>query len=430
VEVTVGHFHYQDGELLCDRVPVAGIAAEHGTPVYVYSEAAIRDKVAALRDAFAEVAPLVCYAIKANYSLAICKVMAEAGCGFDIVSGGELFRAQKVGGDPQKIVYAGVGKTRREIEDALRAGILGFNVESEPELERIGKIADGLGVEARVLIRVNPDVDAATHQHTTTGVKSVKFGVDFATARKMATELKGRANVRLLGLHVHLGSPIRSAEPYRKALGRVLGLIDELRADGVEIEYLDVGGGYGIEYQGGETVGPEAYAEVIVPAVQKGGCKAILEPGRFLVGECGILLTTVEYVKRTEDKTFVICDAGMNDLVRPAMYDAYHRIWPVRAEEPVPHGVAALEDTSDGRVRVDVVGPVCETGDFLAKARLLPPVEAGDLLAIFAAGAYGFSMSSNYNSRPRACEVMVRSGSPRLVRERESYEAMIASEKL
>jgi diaminopimelate decarboxylase len=430
VETGVKHFHYQDGELLCESVPVAGIAAETGTPVYVYTESGIRDNVAELADAFAGINPLICYAIKANYSLAICKVMAEAGTGFDIVSGGELFRALKVGGDQQKIVYAGVGKTRREIEDALRADILGFNVESDQELQRILAVAEELGTEARVLLRVNPNIDAGTHQHTTTGVKTAKFGIDFDTARELAERLKGHPHGRFLGLHVHLGSPIRSPEPYAAALDRLLDLIDGLRSRGIEVEYLDVGGGYGIEYQGGETARPADYAKVIVPAIRKSGCKAILEPGRFLVGECGVLLTRVEYVKRTPEKTFVICDAGMNDLIRPAMYDAYHRIWPVKADKPLPYGQDALEDAGNGRVRVDVVGPVCETGDFFAKARLLPPVQPGDLLAIFAAGAYGFSMSSNYNSRPRACEVMVCSDSPRLVRERESYEAMIASERL
>jgi len=406
------------------------VAREHGTPAYVYSEAALRENVGALRDAFAEVDPLICYAMKANDSLAVCKVLADEGCGCDIVSGGELFRALKVGVDPGKIVYAGVGKTRAEIAYGLESGILLFNVESEPEAERISAVAGELGTEARVALRVNPDVDPHTHQHRVTGKKGTKFGVDLAVAREVAGRVRSLPHVRLVGLHMHLGSPVNAPEPYDEALGRMAELLAACRADGAKIEWLDVGGGFGIEYQGGETATPAEYARAIVPHVKRSGCRAILEPGRRLVGNAAVLITQVQYVKEAGGKRFVIVDAGMNDLIRPALYDAYHRIWPVKCGKPVPHGAAALEAATDGRVRVDVVGPVCESGDFFARDRLLPPVSADELLVIFSAGAYTCSMSSNYNSRPRGCEVMISKGTSRVIRARETYEDLIAHERL
>jgi len=424
----VEHFVYQDGQLVCDGVRVADVAREHGTPAYVYSEAAIRENCRALRDAFAEVDPLICYAMKANDSVAVCRALLEEGCGFDIVSGGELFRALKAGADPKKIVYAGIGKTRSEVEYALTSGILMLNVESEPELERINAVAGDLGVEAHVALRLNPDVDPGTHQHTTTGTKGTKFGVDLDAALPVADRAGQMDNVRLVGLHMHLGSPINSPEPYGLALERVVAFLEACRARGAEIEWLDVGGGYGIEYKGGETAAPEDYAAVIIPYIRRSGCRAILEPGRFVVGNAGVLVTRVQYVKTTDRKTFVVCDAGMNDLIRPALYDSYHRIWPVESADPVPYGPEALAARTDGRVVVDVVGPVCESGDFFAKDRVLPPVSQDALLAIFGAGAYACSMSSNYNSRPRACQVMITSGSARVIRARETYEDMIASE--
>jgi diaminopimelate decarboxylase len=421
------HFVHQDGQLFCDGVAVAEIAEAYGTPAYIYSKAAIVDNFRALRDAFAEVDPLICYAIKANYNLAVCKTLLDEGCGFDIVSGGELFRALKIGADPKTICFAGVGKTRSEIEYALQSGILMFNVESAPELEHIDAVAAGLGVEAAVALRLNPDVDARTHKHTTTGKKESKFGIDFATA----AELIGRADLkhtRIAGLHLHLGSPINTTEPYTQALERTLDFLASCRSRGAEIEWLDIGGGYGIEYKGGETAGPGDYADAVIPYLKQSGCRTILEPGRFIVANAAILTTRVQYVKETDAKTFVICDAGMNDLIRPALYDSYHRIWPVRSDKPVPHGEAALNATDNGCAVVDVVGPVCESGDCFAKGRPLPPVSRDDLLAIFSAGAYGYSMSSNYNSRPRGCEVMIEEGSPRIVRERESYDSLIAGE--
>ena len=421
------HFTYEDGQLFCDTVAVSEIVAEVGTPAYVYSKAAIVDSFRALRDAFAEVDPLICYAIKANYNLAVCKALLDEGCGFDIVSGGELYRALKIGADPKTICFAGVGKTRSEIEYALQSGILMFNVESGPELEHIDAVAGDLGVEAAVALRLNPDVDAKTHVHTTTGKKENKFGIDFATAAELigSGEL---THTRITGLHLHLGSPINTVEPYTQALERTLEFLDSCRSGGAEIEWLDIGGGYGIEYKGGETAGPKDYAEAVIPYLKQSGCRTILEPGRYMVANAAILATQVQYVKKNDAKTFVICDAGMNDLIRPALYDSYHRIWPVRSDEPVPHGEAALDATDNGREVVDVVGPVCESGDCFAKARPLPAVSRGDLLAIFSAGAYGYSMSSNYNSRPRVCEVMIEEGSPRIIRERESCEDLISGE--
>ena len=425
----MGHFVYRDGQLVCDGVPVADVARDHGTPLYVYSEAAILEGLDTLRDAFAEVDPLICYAMKANDSLAVCKALSAKGCGFDIVSGGELFRALKAGADPKKIVYAGVGKTRPEIEYALKTGILAFNVESGPELERIGSVAGGLGLEASVMLRVNPDVDPDTHKHTTTGKKGTKFGVDLGQAAEVVDRIRSMANVRLIGVHMHLGSPVNSPEPYKQALERVVAFIESCRDNGAQVDWLDVGGGYGIEYKGGETARPQDYAEAMLPYLRRSGCRVILEPGRYLVGAAAILVTQVQYVKEAGGKTFVICDAGMNDLIRPALYDSYHRIWPVVSSEPLPHGTEALDAQTDGRVVVDVVGPICESGDFFARGRPLPPVRQDDLLAIFAAGAYARSMSSNYNSRPRPCEVMISGNSARVIRERESYEDMIASEK-
>jgi len=423
------HFAYRGGQLLCDGVAVADLAREHGTPLFIYSEAALRENVAALRRAFAETDPLICYALKANYSLAICNVLQKEGCGFDIVSGGELFRVLKAGADPKTVVYAGVGKTRAEIQYALQTGILFFNVESRPELDRINDVAAELGVRADVVLRVNPDVDAGAHQYTTTGKKGTKFGIELAAARTLVAEIGHWGSLRLVGLHIHLGSPICTPAPYAEALERIVPFVKECREMGARMDWLDIGGGYGIEYKGGETAGPGDYAAAIVPYVEKSGCRVVLEPGRFLVGNAAVMVTRVQYVKDTDTKTFAICDAGMNDFIRPALYDAYHRIWPVRADSPVPVGEQALADATNGRVKMDVVGPVCESGDFLAKDRLLPQVGQDDLLAVFSAGAYTFSMSSNYNSRLKACEVMISDGSARVIRTRQSYEDLIASEK-
>ncbi len=424
-----GSFLYREGQLFCGDVPVAEVVREHGTPVYVYSAAAIRQNFRSLRDTFAEANPLICYAVKANFSLAICKLLKEEGAGFDIVSGGELFRVLKVGADPRTVCYAGVGKTNSEIEYALKSGVLMLNVESRPELERVSAVADRLGIEAAVALRLNPDVDAGAHRHTTTGKRENKFGIDFDSAVQMMDSMKALPMLRLVGVHIHIGSPVWTPEPYGRALERVVPFIQFCRSRGHRIEWLDIGGGFGIEYRGGESATPADYARTILPYIRRSGCRAILEPGRYLVGNAAVLITRVQYVKETGVKTFVVCDAGMNDLIRPALYDSFHRIWPVKSGEPVPFGAEALDARTDGRVVVDVVGPICESGDYMAKDRPLPPVRQDDLLAVFSAGAYGYSMSSNYNSRPRACEVMIDGGSARVIRQRESYEDLIASEQ-
>ena len=359
-------FRYRDGRLYAEDVPVERIAQEAGTPCYVYSEAALKGNFGLMKEAFAEADPVICYSVKANSGLAILKLLKEQGSGFDIVSGGELFRVLKIGGDPARVVYAGVGKTRKEIEYALESGILMFNVESENELEAINAVAASLGKVAGVGLRLNPDVDPKTHRKTTTGKKENKFGIDLETAERIVHNLGAWPNVELIGLDTHLGSPINTVDPYVQALNRVLPFLEKVRAAGHEIGYLDIGGGFGIEYKGGETVQPAHYAAAIVPMVKKSGCRLIIEPGRFIVGNAGILLSRMVYLKRSGEKTFAVCDAAMNDLVRPAMYDSFHKIWPVRTDKPISECMAA-QMGKNGYGTFDVVGPVCESSDFLAK---------------------------------------------------------------
>ena len=422
-------FGYRDGHLFAEDVPVGQIAGEVGTPCYVYSEATLRRHYKIVRDAFAAVDHLVCYSVKANSSLAILKLLKDEGSGFDIVSGGELYRALKIGADPAKIVYAGVGKTAAEIEFALTAGILMFNVESEAELAAIDAVAASLRKTAPVSLRLNPNVDAKTgHVYTTTGKKGNKFGIDIESAGKLAASLGGAyPHVRLVGLDMHLGSPITMVDPYVAGLKRVLALLARLRKNGVNVQYLDIGGGFGIEYKGGETATPADYAAAILPLVADSGCTLIMEPGRLVVGNSGILLARVLYLKKSGPKNFVIVDAAMNDLIRPALYDSFHKIWPARTDKPLSQCLTAGPRTR-GYFEADVVGPVCESGDFLARGRVLPRVQQGDLLCVFSAGAYGMSMSSNYNSRPRAAEVMVSGSQFRIIRERETYEGLARSE--
>lgn len=422
------HFEYRNGSLLCDGAAATDLAEEYGTPLYVYSESALRGQVQKLRTAFRELDLLICYAIKANYNLAVCDVFRDEGCGFDIVSGGELFRVKKIGGDTRKVVFAGVGKTRAEIDEALDADILMFNIESEAELRRIDQVAKEKGTVAPVALRLNPDISVDTHKYMATGAGHTKFGVGLSTATRFLGIIDELRNVRLTGLHVHVGSQIETPEPYASTLDRVTAFLETCRDAEMEVEWLDVGGGFGIDYRANQAAEPDDFARAIVPRVKKTGCRAVLEPGRFLVGNSAILLTRVQYVKQQGDKTVVICDAGMNDLIRPALYDGYHQIWPAVADSPVPGNQQALDADGENRIRVDVVGPVCETGDIFASDRVLPHVEEDDLLAIFSAGAYSFSMSSNYNSRPRACEVMITEGAPRVIRERETYEDLIVNE--
>ena len=423
-------FGYRDGNLFAEDVPVERIAGEVGTPCYVYSEATLRRHFGIVRDAFATVDHLICYSVKANSNQAILKLLKNEGSGFDIVSGGELYRALKVGADPRKIVYAGVGKTAAEIEFALKTGILMLNVESEAEMAAIDAVAARLRKVAPVSLRLNPNVDAKTgHVYTTTGKKGSKFGIDIESTGKLAAAL-GEAfpHVRLIGLDMHLGSPITMVDPYVAGLKRVLALLARLRKNGLNVQYLDIGGGFGIEYKGGETATPADYAAAILPLVNDSGCTLIMEPGRLVVGNSGILLARVLYLKKSGARSFVIVDTAMNDLIRPALYDSFHRIWPVRTDKPLAECLTATP-RKRGYGKVDVVGPVCESGDFLARERVLPNVQQGDLLCVFSAGAYGMSMSSSYNSRPRAAEVMVSGSTFRVVRERETYEDLVRSER-
>jgi diaminopimelate decarboxylase len=407
---------YRDRALYCDGVALADIAAKAGTPCYVYSARTILENFRAYDRAFGEQPHTVCYAVKANSNLAILKLLAEAGAGFDIVSGGELFRVLKAGGDPGKIVFSGVGKTAPEIDAALQAGIYVFNCESEPELALIDALAHRRGVRARVAMRVNPDVDAATHAYISTGRLAHKFGIDIGEAEGVYERARQHENLLIEGVSCHIGSQLMNPEPVMLAVDRVLGLIERLRKKGFDIRHADLGGGLGVAYKPEEATPAICHFIGQMCERLKGhGLHATIEPGRSIVGAAGVLVTRVLYRKTTGDKNFVVVDAAMNDLIRPALYSAYHEILPVR-------------ETRGPQSKVDVVGPVCETGDFLAKDRQMAEVMPGDLVAISTAGAYGFAQSSNYNSRPRAAEVLVADDSWRVVRRRENYEDLVRGE--
>jgi diaminopimelate decarboxylase len=422
------HFHYKNRVLYCDEAAVPQLAETYGTPLFVYSQKTLLHHLAQLKRAFAAVEPLICYSIKTNANIHLARLMGEHGSGFDVTSGGELFRALKAGGVGNRIVFAGVGKTDAELRYGLDAGVLMFNVESEGELLSLAEVAKSLGKVALVALRVNPDLPPKTHAKTDTSVKGVKFGLDIDTVLEFAEKMAGHPHVRIAGLHMHLGSPILSAQPYRQGLEKGLVLIEKLRRQGHQILYINMGGGFGIHYRKQEAPPADAFAEVIVPAVKQAGCKLILEPGRFIVGNAGILVSRVIYTKESGGKHFVIQDAAMNDLIRPTLYDSFHRIWPVAPAAGFPTPPEDYEGELPGAIRCDVVGPVCESGDFLAKDRRLPPLARGDLLATFSAGAYGMAMSSNYNGRPRAAEVLVDGATARLIRRRETYEDLIRAE--
>jgi diaminopimelate decarboxylase len=422
------HFRYDCGVLHCEEVPIRRLAETYGTPLYVYSKATLLHHLRQLQHAFAAVEPLICYSVKTNGNLSICRLMAEHGAGFDVTSGGELYRALKAGGRGDKIVFAGVGKTAAEQRCALDNDVFLFNVESAEELHALAAVAREAGKVAGVALRVNPDLPPKTHAKTDTSVKGVKFGLDIDTVLDVARGVVGNTHVRVIGLHMHLGSPILSPEPYRAGAAKGLVLIQRLREQGHPIGVLNMGGGFGIHYRKQEAPPAQAFADVIVPAVQQAGCRLVLEPGRFIVGNAGILVSRVLYTKESGGKHFLIQDAAMNDLVRPTLYDSFHRIWPAEPPEGFPAPPADYEADIPGALEQDVVGPVCESGDFLAKDRRLPPLRAGDLLATFSAGAYGMSMSSNYNSRPRAAEVLVDGAKDRLIRRRETYEDLVRPE--
>lgn len=417
--VLTAPFARVDGTLRCGDVSATELAERYGTPLYVYDLAHIRDRVRTFQAAFAGVEHLLAYSVKANGNLSILRALESMGCGADITSGGELFRALRAGIAPAKILFAGVGKTHEEIRMALEAGILAFNVESRPELERIARVAAEEGVVARFGVRVNPDVIASTpHEYTRTGHSESKFGVPWGDTPALYRWALEQRSLDPIGIDVHIGSQIVDPAPYLTALDRVLDLAGALRDEGVGLDYLDIGGGFGISYDGEPGLDVAALAGEVVPRVRDAGLRLVLEPGRALVGDAGVLLTRVQYVKRTATKTFVIVDGGMSELIRPSHYGGYHGIEPVLSPA---HGTT--------RERVDVVGPICETGDFLARDREIAVPTEGDLIAVRTAGAYGFAMASNYNGRRRPAEAMVDGAEVRLIRARESHEDLIRGEE-
>lgn len=408
-------FTYRDGILHAEDVPLPQLAERYGTPLYVYSRGHLLAQLQALREAFAAVDPLICFSVKTNSNRAVIKTFADAGAGADVVSGGELFRARRAGVPADKIVFAGVGKTTAEIEFALQEGIRFFTVESEPELARISDVARRLGVTGRVALRVNPDVDPQTHKYISTGKKENKFGLDLARAGQAAETAARLPHLELVGLHMHIGSQILTSHPFLEAVQKVAPLCADLRRAHPAFRCLDIGGGLGIQYKPEQhPLLPAALARELVPLLQPLGLQVVMEPGRFLTGNAGVLVTQVQYVKDSPFKKFVIVDAAMNDLIRPSLYQAHHEI-------------CAVRETSE-RMPGDVVGPICESGDFLAQDRMLPLAQQGDWLAVLSAGAYGFSMSSNYNSRPRAAEVMIAGGQHTLIRQRETWADLVRHE--
>ncbi len=421
-------FEYKNGKLFAEDVAVEDIAAEVGTPVYIYSKATFLDHLNKIQAAYSEIDTTVCYSVKACGNINILKFMAAAGSGFDIVSGGELFRAQQAGADTTKIVYAGTGKTDAEIIAALNAPIGYFNIESEAELENLIRLAKQQGKKTKAALRVNPDVDPVTHKHITTGTKETKFGVDIERAIKVFETYGDNGHVEMCAVHVHLGSGGKTIDPYCEALKKMLPVVEKLRSLGHTIETIDLGGGYGADYESDTVPSAAEYAKGIVPLLKEMDVKLILEPGKSICANAGIMVTKTLYTKQGGSKKFVITDAGMNDLLRPALYEAFHFMWPVDAGGFVPDRRAA-DLTMDGCETVDVVGPICEGADFFAKDRALPPMKRDDLLAIFAAGAYGYTMSSNYNSRPMLPEVLVDGDQFKVIRKRQTYDDLIALEK-
>ena len=409
-------FPIKNGQLYAESVPLAEIAERFGTPCYIYSRAALENSLDEFLHELAGIDSQVCYAMKANSNLAVLNVFARRGAGFDIVSGGELKRALAAGADPKKIVFSGVGKTAAEMALAISTGILCFNVESAPELDRLNEVAGSLGKKAPISLRVNPNVDAKTHPYISTGLKENKFGVAYEDALAIYRHAASLPHLEVIGIDCHIGSQLLDPAPFAEALDKLLLLIDELAGLGIVLHHIDLGGGLGIRYQDEEAPSVKAYLQPLLHKLRQRGLKILLEPGRRLVGNAGVLLTRVEYLKLGEAKNFAIVDAAMNDLARPALYDAWHDIVAVAARQTPER-------------QWDVVGPICESGDFLGRQRALA-IEAGDLLAILSAGAYGMAMSSNYNTRPRAAEVMVDGSQIHLVRRRESAEELYASESL
>lgn len=411
------YFNYKNDELFAEDVSLQAIAGEAGTPCYVYSRATLERHWRAFNDVFIGQDHIICYAVKANSSLAVLNVLARLGSGFDIVSVGELERVIRAGGDPGKVVFSGVGKTAAEMRRALEAGIYCFNVESDAELDTLNQVAGDMQIRAPVSLRVNPDVDAKTHPYISTGLKENKFGIDVKEAVAVFERASQLPHLNVLGVDCHIGSQLSEVAPFVDSLKRVLVLVDELKSKGIELHHIDVGGGLGITYRDESPPSPKDYAEAILNELRDRNLTIVLEPGRAIAGNAGVLLTQVQFIKKGSDRNFAIVDAAMNDLLRPALYQAWQDIIPLNAV------------AKTGKATYDIVGPVCETGDFLGKDRELA-IEAGDILAVRSAGAYGFTMSSNYNSRPRAAEVMVDGGQFHVIRQRETIDDLVKGESL
>ncbi len=411
------YFNYKKNTLYAEDVDLNILSEKYGTPLYVYSLRTMTEHYKKIENAFSDIDKLICYSVKANSNTGILNEMKKLGSGFDIVSGGELYRVLKINANPKKIVYAGVGKTRQEIEYALKSGILMFNVESINELKIIDSVSKKLKKKAAVAIRINPDVSALTHEYITTGKKENKFGIDIVLAFNIFRTAKKLKHIDIKGIHIHIGSQITTVVPYIDAIAKITKFIKDLTTEDIIIEYLNIGGGLGIIYDEEKPATADEFAYAIKPYITNLNIKIILEPGRFIIGNAGILLTKVIYDKKGIKKNFLIVDAGMNDLIRPSLYGAYHKIIPVNL-------------SGKKKNIYDIVGPICESGDFLGKERTLPELKEGDLLAIRSAGAYGFSMSSNYNSRLRCAEVLVDGNKHHLIRKRETYEDLIKLEKI
>jgi len=413
----MNYFTYKDNQLFAEDVAVSDLAARLGTPLYIYSARTLRRHYRVLSEAFKGTDHLICFAMKALSNLSILKLFGDLGAGFDIVSVGELMRCLRAGADPGKIVFSGVGKIDEEIEAALKAKILMINVESRPELHRVSAVAQRIGLQAPVSLRVNPDLDPGTHPHISTGHRDSKFGIPLSQVAEYYAEARSLKNLELAGLSTHIGSQITETAPFAEAGEKVAKIVNDLRADGIALKYLDLGGGLGIPYQE-EPPSPAQYSAALLGPLRNIGLKIIIEPGRVLVGNAGILVTKVLYVKETDVKRFIVVDGAMNDLIRPVLYEAYHDIVPVARR------------ASTDRQTADVVGPVCESGDFFARERDLPALDSGDLIAVMSAGAYGFVMASNYNSRPRAAEVLVNGAEAHVIRDRDNFEDIIRNEKI
>jgi diaminopimelate decarboxylase len=416
------YFRYVNDELYCENVPVQLICDDVGTPVFIYSRQTLERHLTIFQEPFSQVDHLICYSMKACSNLAVLGLFASLGAGVDIVSGGELYRAVKAGIDPSRIVYSGVGKKASEMDEALTSGILLFNVESEAELDLLDQRARALGTRAAIALRVNPDVDPLTHPYISTGLKKNKFGIDSERSIEIYRKARNLKGVDPIGVDCHIGSQLTELSPFLEAVDLLQELIEKLRSEGIDIRYLDLGGGLGIPYEEENPPLPAAYGKAIVDRVAGLKVTLVLEPGRVLVGNAGILGTRVLYEKKGEAKSFIIVDAAMNDLIRPSLYKAHHSIWKVKR--------ASNEEAAAARIIADVVGPICESGDFLAQSREMEPAKSGDLLAIMSAGAYGFSMSSNYNSRPRAAEVLVDGSEYHVIRSRETYDDLIRGERI